>query len=667
MGEAAPMNMKAPALISISRRAAATYFSRLNSQLSLSSPHFDSELGPVHCPETEKPFDSGQFLGAIDEKDILRKTFNGNLLVLDLMDRRALEPDARLYADIFKRCTELRKLKDGKMAHAHFAASRFRHYVMLQNTLVNMYAKCGDMKMAHQVFDEMTERNYVSYTMLITGYSLVSDFREALRLYVEMTRAGLRPNAFTFGSALKSAGGMQSDSMGRGIHGDCVKCGCEGNVYVGSALVDMYARCSRMAEAKILFDGLETRNEVSWNALIAAYARGGEGHNSVKLFTEMKRRCFQPTHFTYASLFAACASNGALEQGKWVHSDMIKTGVRLVAYVGHTLLDMYGKTGNIKDAKKVFDRLEKKDVVSWNSMLTAYAQHGHGRSAVDLFEEMLSSGIQPNEITFLCVINACSHTGLLTYGLYYFEMMRKYKLEPDINHHVAIVDLLGRGGELEKAERFIKEMKIQPTATVWKALLGACRMHKNTELGIYAAERVFELDPHDSGPHMLLANIYASAGRWKDAARVRKMMGESGIKKEPACSWLEIGNSVHLFVANDDSHPQIKEIRSTWEKIRDEIKKIGYEPDTSHALWYVDALEREERLQCHSEKLALAFALLNTPKGTPISIKKNIRVCGDCHSAFKFVSKLENREIILRDTNRFHHFRHGSCSCRDYW
>lgn len=642
-------------------------YRRFKSLVSLSSRNSHSALGSVQCSETEETRDSDKFNGVIDDKHLLRKSPNGNLLVLDLIDRRALEPDARLYVDLFKKCTNQRKLKEGKLAHAHFAASRFNNYVVLQNTVMNMYAKCGDMEMAHKVFDEMTERDMVSYTMLITGYSQTSEFNEALRLYVEMAKLGLQPNEFTFGSALKSAGGVQSDSIGGGIHGACIKLGYEGNVYVGSALVDMYARCGKMAEAKLLFDLLKIRNEVSWNALIAAYAREGEGHDCMKLFSEMKGGGLRPTHFTYSSIFAACARNGAMEQGRWAHSDMIKSGVELIAFVGNTLLDMYGKGGSIDDARKVFDRLVRKDVVSWNSMLTAYAQHGHGEEAIDLFEEMCGLGLQPNEISFLCVLNACSHTGLLDEGLHYFELMKKHKIEPDITHYVAVVDLLGRAGQLERAERFILGMPIEPTAAVWKALLGACRVHKNMFLGGYAAERVFELNPHESGPHMLLSNIYASHGRHNEAARVRKMMAESGVKKEPACSWVEIGNSVHLFMANDDSHPQRLEIRAMWEKLVVEIKKIGYEPDTSHVLWYADQREREERLQLHSEKLALAFAMLNTPNGAPVSIKKNIRVCGDCHEAFKFVSKLVDREIILRDTNRFHHFRHGSCSCRDYW
>lgn len=605
--------------------------------------------------------------GVIQDNDLLKKAPNGNLLVLDHIDRGAMEPDAKLYVKLLKKCTNQGKLKEGQKIHTHFLASRFQHYVVIQNMIINMYAKCGHMELARKAFDEMTDRDMVSYTMLITGYSQSNEFKEALWLYLDMLAMGLRPNEFTFGSALKSAGGMQSDAMGRGIHGTCVKCGYEENVYVASALVDMYARCNRMTEAKVIFDRLKSKNEVSWNALIAGYARKEEGHNAMKLFSEMKRGGFRPTHFTYSSIFAACASTGALEQGKWVHADMMKLGEPVIAFVGNTLLDMYGKAGSFNDAKKVFNRLVKKDIISWNSMLTVYAHHGLGQEAVDLFEEMRAGGFQPNEITFLCVLNACSHAGFLDKGFYYFDLMRKYKLEPDITHYVTIISLLGRAGQLDRAERFIRALPIVPTAAVWKALLGACRMHKNTELGAYAAERVFELDPHDSGPHLILSNIYASAGRLSDAARVRKMMSESGVKKEPACSWVEIENAVHVFVANDDAHPQREEIRKMWEKLRDGITKIGYVPDTSHVLWFVDQEERNKRLQYHSEKLALAFALVNIPVGTPITIKKNIRVCGDCHSAFKFVSKLIDREIILRDTNRFHHFRSGSCSCRDYW
>lgn len=619
----------------------------------------------------EDPSDSENYIGPfsggiIQDKDLLRKTPDGGLYVLELIDKGAMEPDARLYNKLLKRCTQFRKVKEGRMVHSHFLDSIFCDYVTTHNALINMYAKCGWIIEARRVFTEMPKKDMVSWTALITGLSQNDREEEAVGLFMLMLRDGFVPNEFTLGSVLKAAAAV-GEREGRQVHGVCVKGGYDEDVYVGSAIVDMYARCGGVEEAKMVFEGLKIKNEVSWNALIAGHARRSEAEEAVQLFMEMQRGGFEPSHFTYSSVFSACASIGALEQGKWVHGRLVKSGLGLVSFVGNTVLDMYGKAGSIEDARKVFDRLVKRDVVSWNSMLTAYAQHGLGKETVELFEELRRRGVEPNEVTFLCFLTACSHSGLLDKGLHYFELMKTLKVEPDVSHYVTIVDLLGRAGQLDHAQRFIKEMPIEPTAPIWKALLGACRMHKNVELGAYAAERVFELDPYDSGPHIILANIYASNGRWKDAAKVRKMMNDSGVKKEPACSWVDIENKVHMFVASDDAHPEKDDIRIMWEKISERIKEMGYVPDTSQVLWLVEQQEREVRLQHHSEKLALAFALLKTPPGSIIRIKKNIRVCLDCHTAFKFVSQMVEREIILRDTNRFHHFRNGSCSCGDYW
>ncbi|OVA12335.1 Pentatricopeptide repeat [Macleaya cordata] len=530
-----------------------------------------------------------------------------------------------------------------------------------------MYSKCGSVDDARKTFDEMSKKSMVTWTALISGYSQNDRGEEALALFPQMIELGLEPNQFTFASLLKASGSAGTDKPGRQIHAFVVRYGYDLNVFVGSSLLDMYARFGKMKEAQLVFDKMVSKNEVSWNALIAGHARKGEGEEALKLFWRMQREGFKPTHYTYSSIFSACASNGALEQGKWIHAHMIKSGEELIAFLGNTLLDMYASAGSIEDARKVFDRLKKKDVVSWNSMLTGCAQHGLAKEATKRFEEMLKIGILPNDISFLCVLTACSHGGLLNEGQYYFELMKKYKVEPQVEHYVTMVDLLGRAGLLNQAESFIKSMPIEPTAAIWGALLGACRMHRNIELGTYAAKRVFELDPVDSGPPVLLYNIYASGGRWSDAARVRKTMKQSGVKKEPACSWVEIQNAVHVFVADDDAHPQSKEILKMWEKISRRIKEVGYVPDTSHVLSSIDQQEREAKLQSHSEKLALAFALLNTQPGSTIQIKKNIRICGDCHSAIKFVSKVMEREIIVRDTNRFHHFSDGSCSCGDYW
>ncbi|XP_008775674.2 pentatricopeptide repeat-containing protein At3g24000, mitochondrial [Phoenix dactylifera] len=634
------------------------------------STHFATSATAVtdlEPPEEKEDFPSSLI---IQEKDLLRKSLKSQpgLHVLDLIDAGCLEPTAAIYSQLVKKCTQVKRLNEGRLVHAHFLTSRFKDNLFFHNSIINLYCKCGGLEDARKAFDEMPVKDMVTWTALITGYSQNDRPKEAVKLFPSMLRLGLKPNGFTFASLLKACGeAAPGDESCQQIHAACIKYGCHSDVYVGSSLLDMYARHGRMDEACLVFDRLDSKNEVSWNALIAGYARRENGETALKQFREMQRSGFEATHFTYSSVFSACASIGALEQGKWVHAHMIKSGQKLTAFVGNTLLDMYAKSGNIKDARKVFERLGKRDVVSWNSMLTGCAQHGLGKETVCLFEEMRQLGVQPNHITFLCVLTACSHGGLVSEGRHYFELMKKYKLEPEVEHYVTIVDLLGRAGLLDQALKFINDMPIQPTAAVWGALLGACRMHKNAELGKYAAERVFELDPHDAGPHVLLYNIYASAGRWDDAAKVRRMMKENGVKKEPACSWVEIENLVHMFVANDDSHPQIKEIHKMWEKIDGKIKEAGYVPDTNHVLLYVDEQEREAKLQYHSEKLALAFALLNMPLRATIRIMKNIRMCGDCHSAIKHVSKVMEREIIVRDTNRFHHFSGGSCSCGDYW
>jgi len=611
----------------------------------------------------------------IDDTNLLRPSLNPNsttgLHVLDLINTGSLEPDRTIYNKLLKRCTMLGKLKQGKLVHTHLMNSKFRNDLVIKNSILFMYAKCGSLEIARQVFDEMRVRDVVTWTSMITGYSqdgCASSATSALVLFLEMVRDGLKPNEFALSSLVKCCGFLGSCVDGKQIHGCCWKYGFQENVFVGSSLVDMYARCGELREARLVFDKLESKNEVSWNALISGYARKGEGEEALGLFVKMQREGFGATEFTYSALLCSSSTTGSLEQGKWLHAHMMKSGKKLVGYMGNTLLHMYAKSGNICDAKKVFDRLVKVDVVSCNSMLIGYAQHGFGKEAVELFEEMmLWVEIEPNDITFLSVLTACSHAGLLDEGLYYFELMKKYSLEPKLSHYTTVVDLLGRAGRLDQAKSFIEKMPIEPNATIWGALLGASKMHKNTEMGAYAAQKVLELDPFYPGAHTLLSNIYASAGQWKDVAKVRKEMKDSGLKKEPACSWVEIANSVHIFSANDISHPQKDKVYEMWENLNQKIKEIGYVPDTSQVHVFVDQQEKELNLQYHSEKLALAFALLNTSPGSAIRIMKNIRVCGDCHSAIKYVSLVVKREITVRDTNRFHHFRDGSCSCRDYW
>ncbi|KAK1272549.1 Pentatricopeptide repeat-containing protein [Acorus gramineus] len=579
-----------------------------------------------------------------------------------------MEPNEELFVHLFRKCTQSGKLSEAKIVHTHFNGSKFKSNVSLQNMIVTMYCKCGSFVDARKSFDEMPIKDMVTWTSMITGYAQNDRPEEALKLFPKMLALGLKPNEFTFASLFKAAAAAVSGGdYGRQIHTFCVKCGFAFNVYVGSAMMDMYARRGRMSDARLVFDGLDRKNAVSYNVLIAGHARMNEGEEALNRFREMKRLDLETTHYTFSSVFSAIAGIGALEQGRWVHAQLIKSDIELVAFVGNTLLDMYAKSGSIEDARMVFNRLVKRDIVSWNSMLTGCAQHGRGGETIHMFEEMLRADVSPTAISFLCVLTACSHAGLLSEGEHFFEMMKKYDIEAEVEHYVTIVDLLSRAGHLHLAEKFIREMPIRPNSAVWGALLGACRMHKNIELGRIAAERVFELNPTDSGPHIILSNMYASMGMRIEAARVRKLMQDNGVKKEPACSWVQIENSVHVFVANDESHPMIDEIRAKWSEICAKIKAAGYVPDAGCVLVFEDEREREAKLQLHSEKLALAFAILSAPNGATIRIKKNVRICRDCHSAMKFASAVVEREIVVRDTNRFHHFRCGACSCGDYW
>nr|CAJ26357.1 Selenium binding protein [Brachypodium sylvaticum] len=586
---------------------------------------------------------------------------------LDHLDSGELAPTPRVYHAFITACAQSKNLDDARKIHGHLASSRFEGDAFLDNSLIHLYCKCGSVVEAHKVFDKMRKKDMVSWTSLIAGYAQNDMPAEAIGLLPGMLKGRFKPNGFTFASLLKAAGAYADSGIGGQIHALAVKCDWHEDVYVGSALLDMYARCGKMDMATAVFDKLDSKNGVSWNALISGFARKGDGETALMVFAEMQRNGFEATHFTYSSIFSGLAGIGALEQGKWVHAHMVKSRQKLTAFVGNTMLDMYAKSGSMIDARKVFERVLNKDLVTWNSMLTAFAQYGLGKEAVSHFEEMRKSGIYLNQITFLCILTACSHGGLVKEGKHYFDMIKEYNLEPEIEHYVTVVDLLGRAGLLNYALVFIFKMPMEPTAAVWGALLAACRMHKNAKVGQFAADHVFQLDPDDSGPPVLLYNIYASTGHWDAAARVRKMMKATGVKKEPACSWVEIGNSVHMFVANDDTHPRAEEIYKMWDEISMKIRKEGYVPDMDYVLLHVDEQEREANLQYHSEKIALAFALIQMPAGATIRIMKNIRICGDCHSAFKYISKVFEREIVVRDTNRFHHFSNGSCSCGDYW
>eukprot|EP01018_Ginkgo_biloba_P030832 Gb_14950 [translate_table: standard] len=459
-------------------------------------------------------------------------------------------------------------------------------------------------------------------------------------------------NRVTIVSVLPLCTDLEALQQGRKLHNYIIKNGWNSHSFVNCALIDMYALCGSIDIACHMFDNMQERDLVAWNAMITGYAKCGS----------IEAARVKPDMITMVSLFSACAHLAALQQGKCIHDYVIRSGFEFDVSVGTALVDMYAECENIEIACLLFDKMCEKDVVSWNVMVAGYGMHGYGKHVISLFGQMQRAGMKPDSISFVGLLSACSHAGLVDEGWKIFNnMSRDYCITPIMEHYTCMVDLLGRAGLLDEAQGFIKKLPIEPDACVWGALLGACRIPCNVELEKLVSECLLDLDPNNAGNYALLSNIYDAAAMWDDVAKVRAMLKYMELEKSPGCSWIKIKNRVHTFLVGDRSHSQSEKIYAMLESLAGQMKEAGYVPDMSFVLYDVEEEEKEQILYTHSERLAIAFGLISTNAGTPIQITKNLCMCGDCHSATKFISK------IVRDVNRFHHFEDRSCSCGDYW
>eukprot|EP01018_Ginkgo_biloba_P030288 Gb_21435 [translate_table: standard] len=577
-------------------------------------------------------------------------------------------PNSVTMMSVLPACGLSAALQQGKWIHAYIVRHGFESDIYVGTALIDMYAKCGCIDIARQMFDKISKRDVVSWNAMIAGYVQNGYANEALMLFHQMQLAKVTPNSVTMVSVLPAYARLSDLHQGKLIHDYIIKSGFESDVSVVTSLVAMYAKCGSIGIAQELFDKMPTRDVVSWNAMIMGCAQNGHADKAITLFCHMQVADVTPNLVTMVSVLPACAQLAALQHGKQIHAHITRDGCESDVSVENSLIAMYAKCGKIKMARQLFDKMPQRDVVSWSVMIAGYGLHGHGKDALSLFTRMQQLGLKPNHVTFVGILSACSHAGLVDEGWQYFNCMSKdYCITPKVEHYTCMVDLLGRAGHLDEAHDFIKKIPVEPDAGVWGALLGACRIHSNFELGESVLERLIELEPENAGNYVLLSNIYAAAERWDEVAKVRKMLKDKGVKKSPGCSWIEIENMVHAFLVRDRSHPQGEKIYAMLENLAGEMKEAGYMPNTSFVLHDVEDEEKEYILCSHSERMAIAFGLINTSPGTSIRIIKNLRVCGDCHSATKFISKIANREIIVRDANRFHYFRDGLCSCGDYW
>ncbi|KAK2654798.1 hypothetical protein Ddye_014654 [Dipteronia dyeriana] len=571
------------------------------------------------------------------------------------------------YGDLLQSCVTQKALNPGKQLHAHIFQSGLGFNPYLATKIVNVYSVCGSLRNAHLLFDRIPKRSLFLWNVLIRGYAWSGPNEVAIGLYHRMNEYGLVPNNFTFPFALKACSALSAIEEGRRIHEDVIRTKWEKDVFVGAALIDMYAKCSCLESARQVFDTILVRDVVMWNSMIAAYAQNGQAGRSLELCRGMVMMGLRPSEATLVTAISASADIAALPQGRELHGFSWRHRFASNDKVKTSLVDMYAKCGSVKVAMNMFEQLKEKRVVSWNAMITGYAMHGHATEALDLFEKMQNE-TQPDHITFVGVLSACSHGGLLDEGRMFFEsMVKDYRIDPTVQHYTCIVDLLGHSGRLYEAFNLITKMRVMPDSGVWGALMNSCKIHRNVELGELALEKLIELEPNDAGNYVILSNMYAQAGKWEGVSRLRQLMMDRGIKKSIACSWIEVKTRVHTFLSGDISHPNRDEIYDKLKWLEGGMKEAGYVPDTGSVFHDVENDEKTNMICSHSERLAIAFGLISTPIRTRLLITKNLKICEDCHVAIKFISKITEREITVRDVNRYHNFKDGICSCGDYW
>ncbi|CDP15232.1 unnamed protein product [Coffea canephora] len=502
-----------------------------------------------------------------------------------MRDCRGVVPNEYTFSSTLKACKGMKSQLCGSLVHGLAIKYAMPGCIYVDNVLLDLYATCcGNMDAASMLFGEIGAKNAVSWTTLIAGYTHQDDGYGALQVFRQMLLAGEELNPYCISIAARACTSIGSYMHSKQIHAIVVKNGFESNTPVMNAIMDMYCRCGSLGEADVCFHVMTEKDLITWNTLIAGYEKSYP-NKSLKIYSRMELEGISPNCFTFTSILAAVANLAVLSFGEQVHGLIVKRGLEGNLELDNALIDMYAKCGNIMDSRKTFDRMPSKNLVSWTSMMIGYGSHGYGKEAVDLFDEMVKSGIMPDRIVFMAVVGACSHAGLVEEGLRYFtSMVHDYNIKPEQETYGCVVDLLGRAGRVEEAYELIKSMPFLPDETVWAVFLGACKMHKRPELGKLAVSRVLELRPGIAGTYITLSNLCAADGNWREFAAARKLMRRLGNKKETGRSWVELQNEIYCFVAGDKVGSHMEWVYRVLEKLLQHMKDAGYFPELDYFL-----------------------------------------------------------------------------------
>lgn len=503
------------------------------------------------------------------------------------MKKEGITPNVYTIISVSKAVGKLGDVNKGKTVHRCASECDMDSNVQVGTALIDMYSKCESLCDAKSVFD----LNFTScgvntpWNAMISGYSQCGFSEETLELFVSMYKNNVQPDLYTYCSVFNAVAALKYIDFGKQVHGIVLKSGSETKISVSNAIADAYAKCGLLEDMRKVFERIEEKDVVSWTTLVTAYSQCSECEEALVIFSKMREVGFTPNQFTFSSVLDACASLCLLECGRQVHGLLCKAGLDTHKCTESALIDMYAKCGCITESRKVFESISDPDTVSWTAIISGCAQHGLVEDALEIFRRMEQLEMKVNAVTLLCVLFACSHRGMVEEGLYYFRRMEEhYGVVPEMEHYACIVDLLGRVGRLCDAIDFIEKMPIEPNEMVWQALLAACRIHGNIELGEIAAQKILSISPKDSAAYVLLSNTYIKTGSYEDGLSLRHMMKDRGVKKEAGCSWICVDGKVHKFYAGDQLHPYKDSIYAKLEELSVKIKTMGYVPDLSFVL-----------------------------------------------------------------------------------